>query len=1013
MTQQVGALCNRIERYALQQLDNPTLGRGTTLKFVQRPLNDASKPWLWKRGSMAYWGQIEVRLQQLLHNTDRAPRHQSQLQKLGWHIHTHWHPDSAHKMEGFLSLFEMLWHNHGDEHIYVLLEQAKTQRELHQATSFQAETEEYRQWLATATATGCRGLFRTLKKDELPYMRPFQHLPRLERMPKRIEQWGEIWQIQDRPVLIANLEALINKGQQAASQLPFLSEGHIWKTIKSLSVKAAGLDGIGFDMLKALPFAAMKDLRELFHSIETQAMIPSQWGTALIALIPKSSVIERRIALVATLYRLWCRVRSEQTKSWSRNIQDEYPWERAVPGTECLQVALKRAFMTEHHAAHNRTVISVLLDMSNFYDRIDLVKLTERWLDSSYPATHAALAIQVYSGQRILEAEGEASQPLWATHDILAGDPQAPLAAKVYLQRALREFHKKYPQLHSDLWIDDFSFDVVDRNPQNAARIAISAYEFVKAELEKDNLKVSPQKTGFIVSNATAKRILQQQLTEGGPKVHDVMRDLGIDCTAGRLRRIQTMRARRKKAGRKTVKMTSLKIPNRAIRLKLYKSSILAGINWGHEAMGLAPQVRRRIRATMARQMGCHRTGSIDIVFSMHPRHRDPDFGAFADQVRLYRRFYGNWPEALAKDLAKAWHVQKAKLTEVKYPWQHAKGPVGALQCYLLERGWNIDKPDEWTKPSPNGEPEFKLSMHADWFFLKQELERAHKWETVMKLNQKQMLQELQQPLDWLPWRRLSRQLTKSQNVALQTWHQGSIFTKCADQDENTQLKCPHCHQAATMIHLLWLCPETQKAFAPMDIEDKKEIEQGLNLEFWSQGLMQMPRYELSTGGAAVQSWGSWTIHDEVKLVGHEVVTIGIGLTSADPRLKHYVVAIVHHTAFNGQLFRKGAVTTVLPGHQSMDRAWFYGLRMIAHYVDLHLQVKVQVLSIRAWEAWVNGKHKERFYDLNSLVTPDQRSRIRPLSLTRKQVNDMPPGPFTVQARMRDANLRPGGEVES
>ena len=198
-----------------------------------------------------------------------------------------------------------------------------------------------------------------------------------------------------------------------------------------------------------------------------------------------------------------------------------------------------------------------------------------------------------------------------------------------------------------------------------------------------------------------------------------------------------------------------------------------------------------------------------------------------------------------------------------------------------------------------------------------------------------------------------------------------------------------------------------------MDIEDKKEIEQGLNLEFWSQGLMQMPRYELSTGGAAVQSWGSWTIHDEVKLVGHEVVTIGIGLTSADPRLKHYVVAIVHHTAFNGQLFRKGAVTTVLPGHQSMDRAWFYGLRMIAHYVDLHLQVKVQVLSIRAWEAWVNGKHKERFYDLNSLVTPDQRSRIRPLSLTRKQVNDMPPGPFTVQARMRDANLRPGGEVES
>ena len=96
------------------------------------------------------------------------------------------------------------------------------------------------------------------------------------------------------------------------------------------------------------------------------------------------------------------------------------------------------------------------------------------------------------------------------THGILAGDLQAPLAAKVYLQRAMKEFHRKYTQLHSDLWIDDFSFDVVDRSPQNAARIALQAYEFIKTELEKDNLKISEQKTGFIVSNAAAKRILTE-----------------------------------------------------------------------------------------------------------------------------------------------------------------------------------------------------------------------------------------------------------------------------------------------------------------------------------------------------------------------------------------------------------------------------------------------------------------------------------------------------------------------
>ena len=182
------------------------------------------------------------------------------------------------------------------------------------------------------------------------------------------------------------------------------------------------------------------------------------------------------------------------------------------------------------------------------------------------------------------------------------------------------------------------------------------------------------------------------------------------------------MKARRRKAGRKTAKLDTLKIPTRAIKLKLYKGSIIAGISWGHQAMGLAPQIRRRIRATMGR-LGLQKTGNLDIMFDMNPRHRDPDYSAFEDQVKVYHKFQGNWPEALAKDLAKSWQVQKEKLQAVQYPWQHAKGPVGALQCYLLERGWNFDRHDEWTKPGQNGEPDFKLNMNAEWFYLRKELE--------------------------------------------------------------------------------------------------------------------------------------------------------------------------------------------------------------------------------------------------------------------------------------------------
>ena len=151
-------------------------------------------------------------------------------------------------------------------------------------------------------------------------------------------------------------------------------------------------------------------------------------------------------------------------------------------------------------------MVSVLLDMSNFYDRISLQKLCTRWLDSDYPKTHAALAMQLYLGGRILEAEGEASNQVWTQNGILAGDPQAPLAAKIYLYEALKAFHKKYPHLHTDLWIDDLSFDVVHRDPAQAARIALQAYEYIRQLLEADNLKISANKTGFIASNSEAKR---------------------------------------------------------------------------------------------------------------------------------------------------------------------------------------------------------------------------------------------------------------------------------------------------------------------------------------------------------------------------------------------------------------------------------------------------------------------------------------------------------------------------
>ena len=107
-------------------------------------------------------------------------------------------------------------------------------------------------------------------------------------MQLRVQQWGGIWQHAEQAHEPKTLQALIYKGQEAAQALKPLSVHHVWKVIKTLGQKAPGLDGAGYDVLKALPYQAMPDLIALLHKIEETATVPNQWQASLIALGPRT-----------------------------------------------------------------------------------------------------------------------------------------------------------------------------------------------------------------------------------------------------------------------------------------------------------------------------------------------------------------------------------------------------------------------------------------------------------------------------------------------------------------------------------------------------------------------------------------------------------------------------------------------------------------------------------------------------------------------------------------------------
>ena len=212
----------------------------------------------------------------------------------------------------------------------------------------------------------------------------------------------------------------------------------------------------------------------------------------------------------------------------------------------------------------------------------------------------------------------------------------------------------------------------------------------------------------------------------------------------------------------------------------------------------------------MGRQMGLQRTGNLDIVYDMQPGHQDPDYAAFYDQAKIFKH---QWPEALKRDLEKAWQHHQERLARAAHPWQVARGPVAAMQCYLQEKGWRPESLSEWAEPGRNGAPDFKILLNEAWPTIKAELKRAEQSDRILKISGRSMLQDVQRPLDWKPWQRMNQKVNQHDACALQTWHQRALFTKISDSCEGQHLQCPHCAQAATAVHLLWLCKDTTKVF--------------------------------------------------------------------------------------------------------------------------------------------------------------------------------------------------------
>ena len=230
------------------------------------------------------------------------------------------------------------------------------------------------------------------------------------------------------------------------------------------------------------------------------------------------------------------------------------------------------------------------------------------------------LAMQMYTGPKAIVAEQEMTPFFHVDQGVPAGCPQAPLLAKAILIPALAPWHAQHQHIHLSSWVDDIGYDTASSTPQGVAHQAVEAYRDLHRRLTELGMKVSAKKTAFIGTDKHVNRALKELLTENEPPVVPVMRDLGIDHQAGRARRIPVMKQRMQKAKQRRLKLRNLKIPTLRVRLRLHCGGIQPVAIWGVESQGLAPRYPQALRQALAKQLGHHNGGILDVTYMTSTR---------------------------------------------------------------------------------------------------------------------------------------------------------------------------------------------------------------------------------------------------------------------------------------------------------------------------------------------------------------------------------------------------------
>ena len=280
-----------------------------------------------------------------------------------------WHGQQDLAQEFTNKVAELLG-RHSVEAVPPLLQVAKQQMQQHTQFWLQEKSKSYKKWLEQSSTGGMRPLFLSVKQHEGKTLRPFLEAPLQERIYLRWRQWFDVWHKPGAGAVDVQLaEEVRQRAIAQAQSLPPISVQRATAYFRKAAKKAPGMDGWSADMLRNMSVEAIQAVLEFLRTCELQAEWSAQIAVALIALLPKSANKERPIALLHFLYRSYIRLRWDLIAEWQVTYSQRAVWDKALPNSQVLDVALGRLMRGESTKLAKSHMITLFLDLENFYDR--------------------------------------------------------------------------------------------------------------------------------------------------------------------------------------------------------------------------------------------------------------------------------------------------------------------------------------------------------------------------------------------------------------------------------------------------------------------------------------------------------------------------------------------------------------------------------------------------------------------------------------------------------------------